>query len=239
MAIVGLKAVVRLPYTTGIDRDVSENTFFFGSGDDVTPDAMAADVAARLKSFYNDTAAGASNALGVYLSGVIDRGTNKCLITYYDATPPLGTAGHPEGPPLATTDEFTLASVEDVTTDLPEEVALCLSYYGTGPSSSGVTLPKPRRAGRIYLGPLSGAAIATDATYALPAAAFVTDLCAAGAALLTADTTTANWTVYSRGSAKGVASPPAMTQIVAGFVDNAWDTQRRRGTDPTHKTGWP
>lgn len=104
-------------------------------------------------------------------------------------------------------------------TSIPSEVALCLSFV------AGFNLP--RRRGRIYLGPLNDQAFALNGR---PEAALISDLAAKGDDLLAYSTFPDLFQV--------VISPTAQAaeQVTGGWVDNAFDTQRRRGVAPTSRT---
>lgn len=103
----------------------------------------------------------------------------------------------------------------------PQEVAICLSYA----SSTTWDTSTRRRRGRIFLGPL----IASQSSSARPAQPLLTKVLALGQALSTAGSTVgANWMVYS-------PSDSTSTEIQSISVDNAWDTQRRRGLSPTER----
>lgn len=102
----------------------------------------------------------------------------------------------------------------------PNEVALCLSY-AVAPNWEATT---PRRRGRIFLGPL----VATTSQPARPAAGFITATLALGQALAVAGGAENAWMIYSPTDSTSVA-------IQAISVDNAWDTQRRRGLAPTDR----
>lgn len=110
-----------------------------------------------------------------------------------------------------------------------EEVAVVLSTHGTPPVT-------PRRRGRMYFGPLVDSATCIAAgTVSAPArpssasaAHMVQALLGFGAKLMN-DSTTANlpWSIRSTVPAENYVP------IVGGYVDNALDTQRRRGPAPT------
>lgn len=110
------------------------------------------------------------------------------------------------------------------TTPLPPEVAICTSFQGA--PTSGVN--QARRRGRIYLGPLAQTTMGTDGRVS---SATVTQLVAAAQTLLTASDTALNWSwsVYSPTSGGGVI-------VDNGWIDNEFDTQRRRGRKPTTRT---
>ena len=104
------------------------------------------------------------------------------------------------------------------------EVAMCISYkaeYVSGESAA-------RRRGRIYCGPFHSAVLGTGGR---PSSTLITALVAAGTALLTASDTASDWAwiVYSPTSGQGYP-------VVAGWVDNEFDIQRRRGGKPTTRT---
>lgn len=104
------------------------------------------------------------------------------------------------------------------------ELALCLSFQGNRISGT----PQARRRGRIYLGPLAD--ITNTSTSPVVATAKVNQLKDAGAALLLASNTATDWAwvVYS------VADNDTVT-VGSGWVDNAFDIQRRRGLEATYR----
>ena len=118
--------------------------------------------------------------------------------------------------------------------NLPSEMAVCLTYhtaYLTDPEfGPGGTRPRARDRGRLYLGPLRDAIrlLATDNEPILDPdwnQAF-----GAAAARLVADVDT-TWVQWSRRNVS--------TNVVsAGWVDNAFDVQRRRGPDATARLAW-
>lgn len=116
----------------------------------------------------------------------------------------------------------TYAYDHSTTAGAPPEVALCLSYA----TVDDPTLSTARRRGRIYLGPLRQ----TDVQDNRPQATLITDSLALGQALaqigFASDTT---WVMYSR-------TDQQTAKIESIWVDDAWDTQRRRGLAPTART---
>lgn len=104
----------------------------------------------------------------------------------------------------------------------PTEVALCLSY-ATVTNWDATTA---RRRGRIFLGPITAA----FTNVPRPGATLIDATLALGQALY--DVGPANegsWQIYSTTDA-------VATDIASISVDNAWDTQRRRGLVPTART---
>ena len=104
---------------------------------------------------------------------------------------------------------------------LPTEVALCLSYAAVDDVSASTA----RRRGRIYIGPIGAASPGDRPSSALQSA--VLDLGEALAQIGFGANTT--WVMYS-------PTDDTTAKIEAIWVDNAWDTQRRRGFAPTART---
>ena len=100
---------------------------------------------------------------------------------------------------------------------LPPEVSLCLSFQGLKVSG----IPQARRRGRVYIGPLN--TTSADAS-GRPSLATQANWENAGQDLLDASNaaTTWRWQIYSR-------VDDGFVDVVDGWVDNEFDTQRRRG----------
>lgn len=204
-----VRALVEIPNVSALPEDVATNTWHFDA-DDVLQATIDA-IHAELTTFYQ--------AIDTYLS---PRCGTAATVTYYnldDPTPrvPLDTQG------------ITL-SINGAQDALPDEVACCMSFQATPQSG----LNQARRRGRIYLGPLGDSSSGTTATTAnRPLAAFLTAVAAAGDALMTAGGGAAPWAwvVWSE-----TAQDAAF--VADGWVDNSYDTQRRRGAAPTSRTTW-
>lgn len=109
-------------------------------------------------------------------------------------------------------------------TAIPPECALCLSFQGD--PESGVS--QARKRGRVFIGPLKDAGLGTDGR---PASSIITTLATAGGVLLAASDADATWTwtVFSQSASDSFT-------VTNGWVDNEYDTQRRRGRIPTSRT---
>jgi len=110
---------------------------------------------------------------------------------------------------------------------MAEEVCLCLSFQGA-PVSGEL---QRRKRGRIYIGPLVDG-IRIDSSTPRPNDTFINGIRAAAANLR--DDGVDNemlWSVYSRADNK-------MVPVENGWVDNSFDTQRRRGPDSTARHIW-
>lgn len=144
----------------------------------------------------------------------------------------IRTAGHrykaynladpePRAPVLEGSFTFTTGPTGD---PLPPETSLCLSFQAVRVSGE----PQARKRNRVYIPFLNEAANHTDGR---PLAAFVTSLVSAADNLLLASDTSAvwQWNVHS-----GLI--PGIIPVDNGWVDNEWDTQRRRGRVATSRT---
>lgn len=137
----------------------------------------------------------------------------------------------------------------------PAEVACCVSHRnntGAVPGGGNFGAPPARRRGRVFVGPLgtsaSGTVLAGDAR---PLAAFTDTLRKATLALKTAaEANTTPMVIYSRPFAgRGEIERPGRPTLPAIpartgqayltesiWTDDAWDTQRRRGSVRTLRT---
>ena len=139
--------------------------------------------------------------------------TNGLTIKVYD-----GGVPNPAGPLFTKT--YTLGVQ---TTAFPTEVAVCLSYATTDDPAASVA----RRRGRIYVGPLSSISTGADAR---PDAILRADVLTLGDGLASAGNAgNTTWLMYSVRDAD-------YFKIESTWVDDAWDTQRRRGLAPTTRT---
>lgn len=222
MAFALVRADVVLPYNTNLPRDVAINTFWFASNSLSNADIRSA-WDTPLQSFYNDLGEDQADKIGALLSNVIQR--NACRIEWYNGLTP--------GPPFHIT-SFTLVPTETTTTDLPLQIALVASFYSVLASSTGEILPRPSRSGRVFVGPWTILAVNPTQTSGTPTPApgVVSDLAIAAATLAgNGASETSWWAVWSR--KLNAASP-----ITNGWVDNRWDTQRRRDEDATSRQVW-
>jgi hypothetical protein len=126
-----------------------------------------------------------------------------------------------QAPPRTRVTRVTAAGGSSVGAGLPGEVALCSSFY----AGSNV----PRRRGRHYLGPLGAGT--TDGTSSPRPATNIRAAVADRAKNVAQTTQPVTWVVVSQAG--------AMANVVtAGWCDNAFDTQRRRGNAPSARDIW-
>lgn len=198
---------------SGLARDSIVNTFHFVGAGTYAADAPVA--LNKIQQFYVSPAPSA-DPVGAFVSPWIKR---PAELRSYD----LDT----DKPRVPTSQFFTLPT--GTTSGIPEEVAVCLSFAGAVPPA--VTA---RRRGRIYLGPLStGAADFASSTHmARPSDQVIAALAFAAARMATDDTGGVDWSILSTRPTQN------FVKVVGGWVDNAFDTQRRRGPDATQRNPW-
>lgn len=107
---------------------------------------------------------------------------------------------------------------------LPSEVAICLSFFNG-------TVPRPRRRGRVYLGPVAASAAQNSGQFSIVSTT-ARDTIADAATTLAALSGPVRWGILS-------GRDQVIRQVERGWVDGAWDIQRRRGEDPTVRHDWP
>jgi len=160
-----------------------------------------------IKDFYDDIPA-------TYWSSELQQNGHE--IKYYDLP------GTPPNYPVEE-DVWNMASAPGGS-PLPQECAVCLSFQGARTPG----FPQARRRGRIYIGTLGTAAN----TSGRPTAALVSALATAAATFKSnvgALADTIDWAVWSV-----VDQSPVI--VDNGWVDNVFDTQRRRGLLETSRT---
>lgn len=174
------------------------------------------DVCDFIAGFYSDVPSGQSDTVAHYMnSGADASGRSVKIYDMADAIPrsPIRTSA-----PVVT-------AFNSTTDNLPEELAVCLSYKAAGGSGH----PAARTRGRIYVGPLTLNAMTSGSNLvqASPNNAFRDLLLAAGSQLQSdLNGIGYQWCVWSPTDA-------ILHTIVQVSVDNAWDVQRRRGHAPS------
>jgi hypothetical protein len=225
MAVI-YKAAVQLAANSALPRDVSENVLFWNFA--TTPGTGALDsIAAEIALFFNGTTGGVSASVGSYLARDRDYSTHACKVAWY-AMP--ATPG-PTGPPVHVS-SWTLTDPGGTFRALPDQVAVCLSFHS---NLTGVTTHLARRKGRIFIGPLNENTLEEIAGAVAPqtvSSVFMTDL-GLSAKLHLRDNTASfgDWSVFSR-------VDWAPHTVTAGYVDDRFDTQRRRLERPDSRIVW-
>lgn len=201
---------------SGLPEDDVVNTWHFLTGGSFTDTFVTSthtnEITARLQDFYTEPYP--TNRIQSYMSPRLnDNDATVRIYNMQDAQPRTPVAINP----------LTIAFTGNA---LPSEVALCASFQAT-PASGMI---QARRRGRVYLGPLNEAALATGASEA-PEPNFILEVVNAMEALFDSNSS-CTWVVYS-------TVDDDWSLVSEGWVDNAWDTQRRRGIRPTTRDTWP
>lgn len=242
-----LRSQVVFTHASGLPRDSVVNTFHFHAAD--TSGAVLDQIHTALKNFYNNTHAPQTGPLAGLFSNSIPQNGHR-IKTYSineatgDGTPYKGA------PPLR--DEVWNLSVAPTAVGYPSEVALCLSYRnndGTRPTGGGeFNAPPARRRGRIYFGPIGSNNGTVVAGVLRPDNGMMGRLLAAGDYLRDLDAPA--WVIYSRPyEGRTAIERPGRTTLPAiparlgtlfnvqdVWVDNSFDTVRRRGERATART---
>lgn len=206
MSIIRATAVFNA--TSALPEDVITNTFHFDAG--LTNEPQLTNMLDLLEDFY--TVPVDTTAITGYMGADAVNGTLTIYLYNLDHTPPRA--------PIA----FRVVTFSPVASAvLPTEVALVVSFQAA--PQSGV--PQARRRGRIYLGGL----VASTNASGRPQAAFRAQVLAQANELLAASDASINvdWVVWSPTTSTAVG-------VANGWIDDAWDTQRRRGVSPTTRT---
>lgn len=221
---------------SGLPNDAAMNSFtFFLSNVDVPVAADIARLQALIADFYNRTNAPQSFGVCAQLSPAITRATNGCDMKFYNITQGVGGPGM--GPPIAET-KWTLGPAGVGVFPYPSEVAVTLSLSNTATGipehEPGGGRPKARYRGRLFIGPVCNTVGAVEgATQRLVVdPGFRDKLTLAASHVLSAGAADSiYWCIWSR---KDIA----LRYITGGWVDDAFDTQRSRGQDPTVRTSF-
>lgn len=213
------RAQFTLPYFTNLPTDVVVNDWHFSFIVGTPDDSNYEDLRDNLVTFYNAVYSG---GLGGDVMAPWCRPADASL-KIYNVNDPTPRAPRWEG-------AATLADNRVVGSGIPLESAICCSFQGDPVSGA----PQARRRGRIFLGGLGAATEGGDATsFPQPDTTLVASINTAAEAMLGAMFADLwQWVVFSRVNNTGAP-------ITNGWVDNAWDTQRRRGNEATARAVWP
>lgn len=207
-----VRVLVALAHISALPEDSATNTFHFATS--TPPVATELDnIETGIENFYlADGGAWGGDSLVEFMSREL---SGAATVKYYNLDDPT-----PRAPIRTETFSFTPPATDNA---LPEEVALVVSFQGTPISGE----PQARRRGRLYIGPINGSANTVDGR---PTTAFRNRL-RLGAENLMADVNTV-WGVWS-------PTDSAFVTVTNGWVDNAFDTQRRRGQAATARSLFP
>lgn len=211
---------VTFEHFDGLPRDRVVNTFTFHNGGFDFDETALTDIETRIEAFYNVTPTGGTHPLAFYMSGALSRAVRP-VIRHYNLDGHLD--GSPHGSPVRVTNWGSNLGSVGGTQLLPGECAGVITFVAdlTGiPEFGPGTRPRSRHRGRIYLGPLTNAALSVSSNRAILDPTFVQD--AGKAALELIGPADPLLQVWSRKLA-------VTNDVVSIEVDDAFDTQRRRG----------
>lgn len=203
---------VQFLHDSGLARDHVNNTWHFDSLlAPITEDDVEA-IHEFVLDFYR-LVNGASNIMG-RMSSIL---TGDVVVRSYNMAAP-----EPREPIVETFYDGTVGASAN-----ESEVALCMSFMAVPLSGTNAA----RRRGRIYLGPFSkGANISASDTDPRPAQSFIDDILDSAESLHASVKALAwRWAVFSR-------MDNVLYEVDRGWVDNEWDTQRRRGLGASART---
>jgi len=212
--------------TSGFPRDRYTNDFVLNMSTAIPNQAGADVMCDTIHDEFYAFLVGGNNLIETHYSNQIQRGTDKMTVTFTDLT------GHLDGVGLGSPDFVSTHDLANASgSPLPEEVSAVLSFKADTAGLlevSGSTRPKARRRGRLYLGPLNSGTIGTAGAGVFLALAFQGTILGAASNFLDQ---VPEWSVWSRKDA-------AVHPVVDGWLDNAFDTQRRRGVRANGRTTW-
>lgn len=244
-----LRATVTFEQTTRLPEDQVQNTFWFQSPDGIYGPGDYAEAAAWLNTFFRIAPVGpvaGLAAVGAYLGSTIDR----TIPPVTEMHQPVISGGKITlGGPVFRESWADFLPNAASATNLPEEVAIVATFHATygstperipgGPAGpEGDTRPRARLRGRIYLGPLSVAASNQPSNEPARPHINIQNSLVGAMARMSANLGTdgLRWSVFSPTKALEAADINAGgAQVAAGWVDNAFDTQRRRGRRSTSR----
>lgn len=212
-----------IPYYTGLPEDVVTNTFhfkWFGGSDPVLADYQA--LRDKTAAFYEYIfSSGSGVQMAQWARPALSRFKIYCL-----------EDPKPRVPRYDTIDPLTVG--QDTAGTIVPEAAICVSISGSIISGDSAA----RRRGRVFLGALGNSCMGVGGASQFPiVTSLATTRAAAAAATMCASLDNWNWSVFSPTTFAQTGSyEPAYSAVVQGWVDNAFDTQRRRENKATTRT---
>lgn len=212
-----MRAQVVLQGTSNKPEDVFVNTFHFLTTAGGIGDATA--IKDALVELYNTVPPGTGlRALCADITQFVSRAANASKVKVYNLADPK--------PRIPFTFDWQLgASLNSTAMEMPAEVAICASFYAT--------LNRPRYRGRVYFGPWTLGISDDDGTTnrAKPSVVLRDSVAATMKRLVDKPNEVFELAVYSTVDA-------IARKVTNGWVDDAWDVQRRRGQDAANRTVW-
>lgn len=212
----GIRAQVVMPTSTNLPKDRVTNTLYFFNVSADPFEAASETIALLLEDFYS----------GLYANPYFQaRWLQLALgfwVNFYDMSAPEPRV--PYRVDIPGTNFGSQASV------IPSEVCTVMSFHGAHINGQA----QARRRGRIYLPGIAANMLEAELTASYPT--FVDGWLnrintVAEALQVACATNEVGWSVYSQ-------TADTYAHIVGGWVDEAPDTQRRRGQDSQERITW-
>jgi len=218
-----LRTICTFPHSTGLPEDAVVNTFSWIGNHAGGRDSSASLIKTALDTFYA--------AVKTYLSSQYswNSGTYE-HIDMSDAKPRVPFASQ----------TAALGTLNTAANDFPSEVAWCCSMRG----ATGSGLNMKRRRGRIYLGPLQFNSLDLPIQGSATTDAVATAFAALKTVTQTKLAIYSPYTHHAVPVGQNIKDYPnevpsllddSFVEVVAVWVDNAFDTQRRRGVKSTYR----
>ena len=217
--MVDIQVRCTLRSANGVEADNAVNTFAVLGAVPGSDDAAILDA---FSEFYNQVPLAGLDTVGRFINDTMLR-TDGLRIEL------ISTPQTPPNAPYA----MEVFDLPPVGSGIPlvQEAAVCLSMVTEG----YLTSPTPgRHRGRVYIGPLCAPASVDGGTLDVlrPSQGIMESLASAAAGLkITLEVGGREWALWSRAA-------NAFSGIQGGWVDNEFDTQRRRGRPRTSRIFW-
>jgi len=211
----GIRVLSILQGTSGLPEDRYINTWAFSSDVAETEAGQLAAIA-KVGNFFQNIQSNGASVMELITAQTIDE-TACELRAYWMGQPP------PRDPVIVAWSGLTFGA----SAPLPSEVALCASFYAGS--------NRPRNRGRVFIGPLASAISTTGAGRGAHPSTVARATLALASEQLAEDVTGPRWCVLGTAT----AGPAKELKVVTGgWVDDAFDTQRRRGEGAQNRTNW-
>lgn len=236
------RAQVVLKHQSGIPANHFANTLWFEEVGAVSA-VVAERIAERVRDTYIVAEPSTTSRIVDFYSDAVATLGHEVRMAPIDEVTGVDTRG-PGQPPLHV-EVFDILSRVEPATNMPSEVAVCVSFR----NASEASVPVAQRRGRAYIGPFISSVSTNEGDgITRPSATLLNTIRGRFAALRSDVVET--WVVYSRPFAgRGVivrpnkpdlpalpARPGAAYVIDQVWTDDAFDTQRRRGEPAAART---
>lgn len=215
---------------TGLPKDRFENVWHFLDVDGASAASVAQAGMQKIYDFFHTPPIGGGVAqVERWLAPSMDDLIHLTAYNYADAKPR----------PEIMTGNFTYVPLSG--NRVPEEIALCLSYY------TDRNLPSKR--GRLYIGPFNQTALGAGGAESRPSDGLIQAMAVGGARLIVAGAPTIDYSGLTISTAPGGSAACAwalfsqklatFSAIRAGWVDDEWDGQSRRRVEASTRSTFP